>query len=402
MKKLLTFALCAAAVGSMSAQKAAVDQAKKLVGKLPKLEEARSTINQAIQNPETANDPLTYSTAGKIEFGAFDEGVKKLMLNKDDASVDKVEMGKELINGFNYYMKAMPLDQVPNEKGQVKPKYTKEMASQISGHHNDYFTYGGELYNQKHYYPEAYEAFMIYGDIPSYEWAAKETKLVPDTTLALAYYYAGISAYSGNAVPDAAKALEKARKHGITDPQSYVYEIACWQNMASKDSTLSDVSKAAIQEIAEAGYNTFGIVQPLFINSLASTFVENEQYDKALDLLNGQLSKTPDVPILYDIRGWIYDRKGDDDAAIADYIKATSFNNATSESLNRAARKLYIHGGQIWNNLGAGDSAKKMEVKTQYWDKAKDLLNRSLEIDPGNYDAEQILESVNYALETYF
>lgn len=52
MKKFLTFALCMAAVGSMSAQKAVVDQAQKLAGKSDKISEARALINQAIANPE--------------------------------------------------------------------------------------------------------------------------------------------------------------------------------------------------------------------------------------------------------------------------------------------------------------------------------------------------------------
>lgn len=402
MKKVLTMALCVAAVGAMNAQKATVDQVKKMVGKSDKVAEARSLIKQAMNDPETANDAYTYSTAGKVEFGAFDDGIKKLMLNKDDASVDKMEMGRELINGYNYYLKGMELDAMPNAKGEIKPKYTKDMASQISGHHNDYFTYGGELYNKKHYYPDAYNAFMIYGDIPGYEWASKEVKMVPDTTLALAYYYAGISAYSGNNLEDALKALKKARKHGITDSQSYVYEIACWQNMLSRDSTLANQSKVAIEEIAKEGYKNFGISQPLFINSLASAFVDDERYDEALNLTNGQIAQTPDIPILYSLRAWIYDRKGDDMAALADYEKGASFENADVETLNRAARKLYNHGTVVWNSIEGNDNAKRQEVKTKYWDKAKELLNRSLKLDPSNPEAETILDSVNYALETYF
>ena len=402
MKKFLTLALCIASIGAMNAQKATVDQAKKLSGKLDKVAEARTLIKQAMANPETAQDAGTYYIAGKIEFDAFDEGFKKRAINPDDPSVNKLDMGNQLVNGFNYFLEAFPLDSVPNEKGQVKPKYSKDMASKISGHHNDYFSYGGELYNNKRYYPDAYNAFMIFGDIPSYAWAAKETQLVPDTTLALAYYYAGISAYSGNNVADALKALQKARKKGITDPQALVYEIACWQNLASQDSTLEAASKKAIEEIASDGYKSFGIQQPLFINNLASTLVEDERYADALALVNGQLAQTPNEPMLYSLRAWINDRKGDDEAALADYKKGASFDNADVETLNRAARKLYLHGTQIWNDIEGQDPAKRMEVKTEYWDKAKELLDRALALDPGNPDSEQILDSVNYALETYF
>lgn len=56
MKKILTFALCLAAAGSISAQKQVVDQANKLAGKNDKITEARDLIKQAAANPETQND----------------------------------------------------------------------------------------------------------------------------------------------------------------------------------------------------------------------------------------------------------------------------------------------------------------------------------------------------------
>ena len=59
MKKVITMALCLTAVGSLSAQKVNVDNAKKLSGKFDKIEEARTLIRQAMENPETANDAQT-------------------------------------------------------------------------------------------------------------------------------------------------------------------------------------------------------------------------------------------------------------------------------------------------------------------------------------------------------
>ena len=135
MKKLMTFALCFAAVGSMSAQKANVDAAKKLSGKPDKIEEARSLIQQAMENPETANDAQTYFIAGKIEFDAFDKDLTNSMINP--ASVDNVKMGQNLINGYHNFVKALPLAAVPNEKGKVDTKTPKSIVSTLKGHAND-------------------------------------------------------------------------------------------------------------------------------------------------------------------------------------------------------------------------------------------------------------------------
>ena len=402
MKKILTMALCLCAVGAINAQKAAVDQAAKLSGKINKIDEARSLINQATSNPETSNQARTYYVGGKIEFDAFDEAFKKLALNPNDESVNKLNMGEELVNGYNYFLRALPLDSLPNEKGQIKPKHSKDMINRINGHHADYYNFGGELFNNKKYYPEAYNAFMIYGDITRQPWADKNVKAVPDSMVALAYHYAGIGAYSGNALQDALTAFEKARKAGITDPQNYVYEIACWQNMALRDSTLENVAKTEIKNIATHGYKTFGISNPLFINNLVNSMLQDKNYDEAIALIGNQINATPDKAFLYGLRGYVYDRKGDDTASVADYRKASSFNDADIETLKNAAKKIYTAGSAIWNNIEGNNPAKRQEVKTDYFEAAKAIAERAKTIEPNDPDVEYILENINYALTTYF
>ena len=119
MKKLFTIALCFAAVGTMSAQKSVVDQAQKLAGKADKVAEARALIEQAKNNPETSGDVQTYYVAGKIEFDAYDNALKKQMINPNDESVNPLEMAGQLVNGYKEFAKALPLDSVPDAKGKA-------------------------------------------------------------------------------------------------------------------------------------------------------------------------------------------------------------------------------------------------------------------------------------------
>jgi tetratricopeptide (TPR) repeat protein len=402
MKKILTLALCLTAVGSMSAQKENVDQAAKMSGKIDKIADARALINQAKENPATANDVRTYYVAGKLEFDAFDEAFKKRAINPDDPAVNTLDMGTELINGYNEFLKALPLDSVPNEKGQIKPKHSKDMVSKINGHHNDYFNYGGEMFNNKHYYPEAYNAFMIYGDIPSQPWADKAVKAVPDSMVALAYHYAGIGAFSGNDLNAALKAFEKARNAGITDPQNYVYEIACWQNLVLRDSTLENKAKTEIENVARDGYEKFGISNPLFINNLVNSLLQQSRYDDVVALIGNQLDKTPDQAFLYGLRGYVYDRKGDDEASLADYRKAASIETADIETLKNAAKKIYTTGTEKWNAIEGNQPEARNDVKVNYFEAAKAIAERAQQMDPADSDVQYILENINYALETYF
>ena len=326
MKKILTFALCVAAAGSMSAQKQVVDQAQKLAGKNDKIAEARGLIQQAASNPETQNDARTYFVAGKIEYDAFDNSFKKQMINPNDPSVKPLEMGEQLINGYNNFIKALSLDSVPNAKGEIKPKFSKDIASRLSGHFNDYFNAGGSFYNEKKFYPEAYEAFMIYGQMPSKPYASKEVKATPDSVVNTAFFNAGISAYAGNNLEAGANAFKHARLNNSDNPQNYIYELACWQYLAGQDSTKVDRAKNEILEIAQAGHKKFGLSQPIFVNNLINSLVLDNKIDEALAEVNTLVAANPENASLYGLRGYVNDRKGDDEASVEDYKKAASLH----------------------------------------------------------------------------
>ena len=143
MKRILTLALCATVAGGMFAQKAVVDQAAKLKGKADKIAEARSLIEQASKNPETANDVRTYYVGGKNEFDLYDNARTKQMINPQDKSIDPMAMAEQLINGYNMYVRALPLDSVPDEKGKIKTKHSKEIIAAFNNHFNDFFNAGG-------------------------------------------------------------------------------------------------------------------------------------------------------------------------------------------------------------------------------------------------------------------
>jgi tetratricopeptide repeat protein len=402
MKKILTFALCLAAAGSLSAQKQVVDQANKLAGKNDKIAEARELIGQAAANPETQNDARTYFVAGKIEYDAFDNSFKKQMINPKDPSVKPLEMGEQLLNGYNQFLKAMSLDSVPNAKGEIKPKFSKDIASKINGHFNDYFNAGGTFYNEKKFYPEAYEAFMIYGNMPKQSFASKEVKSTPDSVVNTAFFNAGISAYAGNNLEAGANAFKHARLNNSDNYQNYVYEIACWQYLAGQDSTKVDKAKSEIMEIAEAGHKKFGISQPLFINNLINSLVLDNQIDKALQEVNTLVAENPDNASLYGLRGYVNDRKGDDEASVADYKKAASLPGVDFETLKNAAKKIFKVGTQKWNNIEGATPEQRNAIKTEYFQYAKDITDKAKGMNADDSDLNYVIENIDYALETFF
>lgn len=391
-----------ATVGSISAQKAVVDQAAKLSGKNAQIEEARKLIDEAAANPETQNDARTYYVAGKIEFDAFDNSFKKQMINPQDPSVNPSEMGQQLINGYHRFLQAMSLDSVPNAKGDIKPKYSKDMASKINGHFNDYFNAGGSFYNDQKYYPEAYEAFMIYGNLPKQNFATKDVKATPDSVTNTAFFNAGISAWQGQNLEAGAHAFKQARLNNSDNFQNFVYEIACWQNLAAQDSTKVDKAKVEILEIAQMGHEKFGFAQPIFFNNLINSLVLDNQMDAALAKVDQAIAENPDNAALYGLRGYVNDRRDDDDASVNDYKKAASFPNTDFETLKNAAKKIFKVGTSKWSNIEGATPEQRNEIKTEYFQYAKDITNRAKEMNATDNDLINVIESIDYALETFF
>lgn len=406
MKKILTLALCFAAVGSMSAQKANVDAAKKLGGKPEKIADARQLLEAARQNPETAQDPLTYFTAGEVEFKAYDADNMKAQ-TVPGARVDSVEMGRELINGYHYMLQALPLDSVPNEKGQVKPKYAKKVAQTLSSHINDYFNSGAYFYNLKMFYPEAYEAFYIFGEIPSLD-VVKNTKtpvLVTPDFPPLAYFNAGIAAYGANEVEKAADAFRKARLSGSDDSNAYIYEIASLQNLAQRDSLKQAECEELIYQCALAGNEKFGISQSLFLTNVINYLIGHNRGEEALAMLNSEIEKNPESGVLYGLRAYAYDRAENSEASEADYRRAAELPGTDAETLQFAARKLYRAGAEKLNAVEGNSpeaAAARAAIKADYFEKAKAICERALEEKPGDSQTLNVLDSINYALETFF
>lgn len=405
MKKFLTLSLVLATAFGVSAQKEAVEQAKKLSGKTDKLTEARSLINEAMQNQETANDAQTYFIAGKIEFDAYDNATKTKMINPDDPTAAGTVMGEELLNGYKYFLQALPLDSIPNEKGQIKPKYSKDIVGKIVGHTNDFFTAGAEFFNDKKYYPEAYEAFMIYGDMPEAAFLGKNAPVIDPAQIATAYFNAGLSAYSGNKVDESAVAFRKARLAGYEQPEGYIYEIACWQNIAQTDEARGKEAQDHITEVAKAGFEKFGIEQPVFLNNLVNNYVINEDFDGAFAIINPVIEQNPETASLYGLRGFIYDRAGNDEASEADYRKAASLPDVDFETLKNVSKKLFRIGTVKLNDVEGTSpeaNAARENLRVNYFEAAQNIAEKAGSMNPNDQELQNIMESLDYAITTYF
>ena len=140
MKKMILFAAAIMMAFGASAQMSLVkDLAKKATSANPMdLITVLQQIEPAFTNPESANDVMTWYTAGKAAFGLYDKMYEAKLLQQP---VEDSDMAQALIAAYDYYQKALPLDSIVevdkngtpklNKDGskQVKTKYSKEMTS---------------------------------------------------------------------------------------------------------------------------------------------------------------------------------------------------------------------------------------------------------------------------------
>ena len=265
-----------------------------------------------------------------------------------------------------------------------------------------FFTVGADFYNNKEYYPQAYNGFLIYGDIPA---VTNDPSIYNQEQVATAYFNAGLAASQGGATEASAEAFKKARLAGYEQPEATIYEIACWQSIAQQDESRASEAQAKIMEAAQAGIDKYGIEQSIFINNLINSLVSEGNTDEALSKLNTLIAQNPDSSNLYGLRGYVYDRLENDDLSVADYNKAASLPSADFETLKNASNKLYRVGAAKLNDLEGNSpetNAAREDIKNNYFLQAQKYAQQANDMQPGDTYIQNILDSIDYAVTTFF
>ena len=267
---LLTVALCVAASASF-AQKKVVNEAQSIAkGSNADFGEARTLIKGALENPETKDDAKTWYVAGFIEDQQFNtERAKQILGQQPNEPV----MYEALYGILPYFQKAYELDQLPNEKGKVKPKYTKDIKSILSANHVYLFN-GGAYYFDKQEYKKAYDFFNQYVEISELPMFAGTQTAEKDSTFMTVQFYAAAAASLAKDSRLAIAALERAKN---TPYRQYdVYQYLCYE--------YGEATDLAKQIIANSGYNEISLMSL----SSADYSCLPELVDQLLDEFKGQ------------------------------------------------------------------------------------------------------------------
>ena len=389
---LLTVALCVAASASF-AQKKVVNEAQSIAkGSNADFGEARTLIKGALENPETKDDAKTWYVAGFIEDQQFNaERAKQILGQQPNEPV----MYEALYGILPYFQKAYELDQLPNEKGKVKPKYTKDIKSILSANHVYLFN-GGAYYFDKQEYKKAYDFFNQYVEISELPMFAGTQTAEKDSTFMTVQFYAAAAASLAKDSRLAIAALERAKN---TPYRQYdVYQYLCYEYGEAR--TAQD--SVMLEKTFEEGMQVFPD-SAFFLNNLINTYIYSNRNEKALEMLNVAIQKNPNDANLYNVMGRVYE------TGLKDYANAEkNFQIALEKDPNLTDALSNI--GCIYYNQGVNklSEANMINDSKKYQEElgmAKDLFKKALpyykkahEAEPEKMDNMIALRGIYYNL----
>lgn len=415
MKKIAfaAAALVVAGFGAQAQQQVLKDAERAMKGGKT-LQEVVSVITPAFTNAETQSNPQTYFIPGKAAFAEYD----KLLVNRQLGANDEKTintMVNNLIEGYNYFLKALPLDSVPNEKGKVKPKYSKEIWNTLSGHYMDYNNAAVDAWNAKNY-QAAYNAWGVIVDLPENQAFLKaypKDRLFPDSTRAELAFNQGLAAWQLENLDGALAAFNKAKGMGYAKKSLYDYAI-------------SVATQAKKPEVVVAWANEalplYGKEDDSYIRQIINSQLEAGKFAEALSSIEAAIAEDPNNSQYQWVLGVIYNyRKDDVRKALPNDVKADDPKIKEIETLHNQAKaafqkaiELDANNASAYQALGAlvyedyqvADNSAPAGYSQKYFDdnmapilrRCAELYEKAAQINPEDVAPFRALETIYYNL----
>lgn len=349
-------------------------------GSKPNYPEARNLIQQAIENPETKDDPKTWYTAGLIEERAFTGENQKSLKGEPQ---DLPNMYKALLAMHEYYQKTYEIDHQPNDKGKVRPKFEKKISKAYEDNLLYYINAGGYYMEQKDF-KNALKAFQAFRDIKRSPLFEGDKIAQPDSNSMMVDFFAIITAYQAGDKQLAIQYGEELKGNGYR--QNEVYQILA-QTYIEKGDTANYITTM------REGLKLFP-KEPYYSVNLINTYIVQNKYDEARAFLTQAIELNPENPQLYDVMGKLYEESNEEEA-IKWFSKALEVDPNYVESLCNIGRIYYNKAVEV-SDKEEGGMAAAQEKRKALLNKALPYLEKAYSINP---DASYyLLGNIYYAL----
>lgn len=391
MKKFSILGLCLAAGLTMSAQADLVKEVERTVksGNFD-YTELKAKIDEMTQNEETKGNAKTWMVAGNAAFANYDALFLKVQMGQE---VDKKEMGLALVDGYDFMLKALPLDTVIDEKGKVKTKESKKITKAIIENHQSLMTIG-EILLQQGDNETTYKLLSLYVSLPNDARFEKIKENLNPEHIKYAYFYKAYVCLNSKRYDECLEDCAKANELGYNDKQ--LYDVAL-------GAAFSCQNLKAAYDYAEKAYQLYGEEDSNYLKNIINIDVYNKEFDKAKTLLNGLIQKEPNNAEYYDLLGALLDSEGKQDEAIANYKKSIELNPSSAITRLNFGRLLYNKAYAIDNQSSALPPAQYDKIRAEQTEpllrEAAAQLEEAYKLDELNMgEAVKILKNIYYIL----
>lgn len=370
-------------------QKNTVNRAYNLAVMAPAdLETAQTVLTEAMKDSGTF-DAKSWYQAGVVYDKIVDaEKIKASLPGGED---DKELRGESVLKAYDYFVKAYSLDILPNDKGKVAPKYTKQITNAMRTYPAELVNYGLFQYDNKDY-AKAVSVWEKYLDMPNLPFL-KDAGIEKESMYNEIMFYTANTAQLGEDFDTAIKYYEKVKDlHAVNDS----YQLLSQLYLNEKKDTVSYLRtiKTGLEKYPE---NSF------FLGSLIDYYIYvDEDIDNAFLYVSEAIKTNPKQADNYFIRGAIYEIKDDNEAALQDFLKAIEINPQHDRALS-AIGNYYVKQGDEQNRLADRMKDPRLEKEAKdkalaFYNKAVPYLEQARQIDSKNRANLITLRSVYYKI----
>jgi len=391
MKKIAIIAACVLACVATSAQ------ISKESERAIKAAKTYPDYDKAVKAAGALNDAASNFTAGEAGFKVYDQYLLRQQVNQmptDNAELAKFvnERASSLLDGYNYFSAAFPLDSLPDAKGKVKPKYSKKMMDIIVGHVNDFDQAASDFFNTGNY-NSAFDCWDILLEISnSGRFAKNGIRPFNDTIVASIRNNQGRAAFQVKDYNKAMLAFEKSIKANPQDTTAYEYAYEAARFAENKPKML---------EFAVAGVKQFGTSNPLFLQLAVNGYIDSKEYNEARNILKEGIEKDPTNGTYYYSFGILNESLKNRDEAKANYKKAIELSKVPGAyfNLGRMLGEDYDALDQATGNMSQAEYNKyAVETLSPILKEAAQNLETAYQLDKRLTTSLLILKNIYYRL----
>lgn len=392
MKKISILGLCLSVGLTMSAQ---VDQLKEVERAVKSgnfnYAEVKAKLADITANPETKDDVKAWMVAGEASFAHYDALFLKMQMGQE---VDKKEMGHAIIDGYNYMIKALPLDSLPDKKGKIKAKNSNKILKSIAENYSHYNNAGVFLWEAEDY-SGAYDAWDIYVNLPE-DSRMEKTGLVADadSVVSQIIFNQALALWQLDDLNKALDSFDKAYKKGYQKKNLFDYAISVATQLQKGD---------IASQYAKIAYPIYGSEDPVYLQVIVNDYLEKKDFANAKEFLNGLLATNPNSAQYNDLMGVLLENEGSQDDALNMYRKAVELDPQMAIARFHLGNLLYNKAYAIDNDASSKSQAEYEKIRKEQTEpllrEAAAQLEEAFKLDEQNMgDALKHLKNIYYIL----